>query len=167
MVCCCGPGMWPLWALASGSFQVSWSLHIPLCSCCSSSLYHLPSRLRGQVGPQEAFGVPQPWGRVESEPGGWRIGFAGSSLTCLLIFRMAMCHLSLPVWSWVTSLRPPVPASHVVSGASGLGQLSWQPSTLGCRHWCPPWTVGSPNSSQPHLCPARAGVTASFSREGH
>lgn len=26
VVCCCGPGMWPLWALVSGSFQA----HSPL-----------------------------------------------------------------------------------------------------------------------------------------
>ena len=30
VVCCCGPGMWPLWALVSGSFQAHSPLFLPV-----------------------------------------------------------------------------------------------------------------------------------------
>lgn len=87
-------------------------------------------------------------------------GLLGPSVTCLLIYRMGLCHSHVPVQPWATSLRLMVHASHVSprgqwSGPGGPSHVPYQPPTPGCRHQRSPWE------------PPRAGVTTSLHRDGN
>lgn len=121
--------MWSVVVLACGHYGLWFLAAFRLCSPClslcavSAGVVTLSSPAdKAGGGPGERLLSTHPWENVRMSPVIVTRGLLGPSATCLLIYRMGMCHLPFPVQPWATSLRFTVHTCDMAPRASGLGQ---------------------------------------------